>query len=181
MAKGILYSETPTFDITTDVPGQNKKYFVKASYKKFTGATNQDKVDNAIASNTLGQASDPVPVQFLADAPEAPTELASSDVTTKDFKLTWVQNEGEYTAVSWVVFLGNDMSTPLKYVETKEALLSDDSWVGKKEQFSVGAFPMKTTGTPEEQMQKAVTSGRMSPLSAPLDVQFKSSKKTVKE
>lgn len=175
MAKAILYSETPNFKVTSNPPGQvGKKYTVRASYEKFEGKTNQEQADKAVASGTLGEASDPVVVNYLPDAPEAPTELASSDVTTKEFKLSWVQKEGKYPAVSWVVFLNNDMKTPLKYVETKEALLSDDSWVGTKQQFSVGAFPMKVTGTPEEQIQKAVTSGRMSPLSAPLDVQFKS-------
>lgn len=79
----------------------------------------------------------------------------------------------EVPAISWVVFLGNDMKNPLRYVEEKMAIVKNDSWKGTKQQFSVGAFPIKAEGKDEaEQISNILKSGQMSSLSAPFDVQF---------
>lgn len=169
MAKAIAYSEAPEFNITSEPPGQiGKKYYVKSSFEKFAGA------DEAVASGTLGEASDVRTINFPPDAPEAPTELNFTGDNTGKLDGVWVQKVGKYPAVSWVLFLGNDMKNPIAYVEDKKISMTKAEWAGTTQEFSVGAFPMKTTGTPEEQLKKAVESGRMSPLSAPVSVEFKS-------
>lgn len=76
-------------------------------------------------------------------------------------------------ALSWVVFLNNDMKTPLRYVEKTEATVENAEWAGTTQQFSVGAFPKKFEGSDEnDKMMKAVKSGLMSKLSAPINVTF---------
>lgn len=154
--------------------GKTVKFAIQAYPDVYPGDSEQDKIDNAIASEQGSPLSEWIEVTFPYKIPAKPTNFTYSDVTPTGFKATWDKADD---ALSWVlqqspmglddvkqfVLLDSEVQDQalgqIGYYEVNEAIVTDNRFPGTTRGFSLIAFPKTFEGkTIEEKINNAMAS-----------------------
>lgn len=168
MSKGIKYTETNSAKISSDdFAGTTQLFSAVAFPKTFEGETEQEQIDEALASGLASEASETIEVKFPLKPPAKPTGLKSSNISYNKTDLAWSASADAQAYTVW------QDGKAIKYVEGTSITLTDEDFDGKTINFSVVAYPKKYTGANEqEQIDNALKSNEGSVKSDDLSVTF---------